>query len=633
LALHPYNIALHPNNTAWFNSSNLIPGPHFNFNTDITKPYYSAVHDRSPMLGRGEQTRFDSNTPFMSSSAAKTDINGNPRHNEVTDMGCYEDPTYVGFQIRWASDRVYVSSKDGTVNQIPLLLPDNEILQIQVNWSISVVGTLNYCTFDGPSSGVGTGVMVGIVNFTTVGNYTAGGERQCGSIMIHTSLGGYLADSEIEVWQVPGTSSLWENGYVGSFHRNSETSERYITGENSYAVFVEPPGNNTATTLKQYYKYWSARIVSGLDWIKLDTNPKGSYSGVVQETYGGVVSGNTPNDGDAIRFRVGLKSTLPAGAPPRYGLIIISRGNLPDLADGATWFFVRQGEEDDYLYRPTNVPGVTPDPRTAGTGNRNNAKKYPPFNLIAPSSVNGGVDVRPNPLIASTAGFVSHPTKIGDFFQRNQTMAYRRGVQTLTLPTTYDYTTPWQTGQDVCPFGYRHPNYAELYESLYLNVPTVTSTFSGTNAETMRGFLWGYYADGYFDQNAPDPVPAGNAGGTFVGSQPNVAAKGILMVNHANFASLFFPLQGTMTSGSPASVGASYSIYNLYIDDVWVPTLHRVSGATTSGTTGFYPTNFWNPVINSHAYGTTHWVSGHVGLACTPLAAYSATPVRCIKDE
>ena len=143
-----------------------------------------------------------------------------------------------------------------------------------------------------------------------------------------------------------------------------------------------------------------------------------------------------------------------------------------------------------------------------------------------------------------------------------------------------------------------------------------------------------YYADGYFDLNAPDPVPSANAGSTFLGSQPNIAAKGILMVNHANFASCFFPLSGLMTYSSPATVGPVYTLYNLDIDGVIVPSLFKSGGTyPASGMTGYYPTTFWNPVVNSHAYGSTHWVSGHVGLACTSISAYSATPIRCIKDE
>jgi len=587
----------------------------------------------------------------MTTALAKKDINGYPRHYEFTDMGCYEDPHLIGFRLRWGSERVYISSRSGTVNQIPLMLPENEINQIGVDWTVTVQSVVIPNTWSisptPPITGSGTGVVVGMLNITTTTTYTAGAERHVGTLLVQSNLGGYLADTELEIWQVPGTSALWENGYVGSFHRNHETSERYITGENSYAVFVSTPGSVTTQTTKSYYKYWSARIVSGMDWIKIDTNPKGYNGGNIVETYGGVVSGETPTDGDAIRFRVGLKSTLPLGAPPRYGLIIISRGNDPNLAAGATWFFVRQGEEADYLFRPTNVPGVTPDPRTAGFGNRDNAKKYLPFNLSAPSTipmVNGGVDVRPSPTNPSTAVTVSHPTKIGDFFQRNRTIAYRRGVQTTSLPNNYlTAATVWVPGQDVCPSGYRHPSWAELYESLYQNAPNVQNSYSGNDVEALRGFLWGYYADGYFDQLAPDPVPVINPGTIFLGTQPNVASKGILLVNHANFASVFFPLAGTMAPTSVGAVGQNYGIENPRISATeYVPSLYVLSnpvavggggGSYTNGPTGFYPTTFWNAGVNIQSSGTAHWVGGHIGLSCTSLTAYSGTNIRCIKDE
>lgn len=553
------NIRLHSNNTQWFVSGITYPGPHFSMTMNGSKPYYSALNDRAPMLGRGDQASFDSNTPGMPNSY-KTDINGKPRHFSDTDMGCYEDQALKGFKLRWASDRVYISSKMGYVTDVPLLLPENEQNNIEVDWKIFVTSSTDY-TFLGPDNGSGSGVVVGAFRLETLTNYTANSERKLGSCIIQTQLGGYLPNTTVEIWQTPGMSSVWTDGYVGSFHRNNETSERYVTGPNSGA--------------------WTARITSGLDWIKVDTNNKGAFSGVVQETFGGVVSGT-----GLIKFRVGMKSTLAPGAAPRYGLIVIQR------AGGIAMFFVRQGEEADFLYRPT-------DPRQAGTQTgRAEARMFSPYTMCDPlnRTNNGGNDVG-----ARGSGFASHPSKIGNFFQRNRTTAYLRGAQTTALPTPGEST--WSNVREVCPPGWRHGTINEWIHSCYQHVATPTpGTYyvDPTGADVQANFVWGRYADGYYDQMAPDPVTSATDA---VGTIPNVAMKGILMVNHYNYGALFFPTAGVMSYPSPGAI--SNSAYSM------VPT----SSATNTA--------------------NTHWTgsgNGHVGISCTTIAATSGAQVRCVRE-
>ena len=668
IALNANNLPLNASNVAWFSSTNLVPGPHFNMVANASRPYYAALDDHAPMLGRGNQALFDTYAPFIPTTA-QSDINGKERNHLGIDMGCYEDGVFRGFRLEWASDRVYISSKSGAVNDIPMLVTGNEVLLVGMDWTVSAVGSPVDWTLQGaPVSGSGAGVMVGIVKILTNTNYTSAGERQVGNLLYHTNLGVYLPDKTIQVWQIPGRSDLWENGYVGTFHKNNEVSERYITGENSYAT--------NGSGGKGYYDYWSARVVSGLDWIKIDRNPKGYNGGIVVETPGGVVTGTTPVGGDrAIRFRVGMKSVNPNPAQPRYGLIVISRGNNPAALSGSTWLFVRQGEEADYVYRPS-------DPRPV-TGTRANAAKWSPYNIIAPS---GYAMVNQNPGVAlptNGAAFVDYPTKIGDFFLRNKMIPYRRGIQTTNLPTAAYPTTPnygWVAAQEVCPPGYRHPSHAELYESLYPNIPNlvpVTSVTSvqGNDAETMRGFMWGYYADGYFDQIAPDPVTAVNAGEIFyytgaggpaVLSSGNnfpsnavyaasVAAKGTLMVNHANFASLFFPMAGTMMADATARAipadndNQGHVFWQTYEIDHIIDNTNPSSPVTIwslykgkFGMTGMYPTNYWN--TSNGERGNTHWVGGHVGLGCSSIGqrdapgvssrtdVRTATNIRCVQN-
>ena len=625
------NIPINTVNTAWFTTSNVVPGPHFAANATQGKPYYSAMNNRAPMLGRGNQTAFTNNTSGFIPTGNQTDIDGNPRNYLGIDMGCYEDGVFEGFKLRWAADRMYISSKNGAVNEIPLLLPDNETTQIGIQWSVSVVGSpiVNNWTLlaSPPSSGAGTGVVVGVVNVSTNDDYTYGGERQVGTLLFSTNLGAYLPNEQIQLWQIPGTNAVWENGYVGSFHRNNETSERYIVGENSYGYFASqaqpwltPTVNTSTTVTKGYYTHWSARIVSGLDWIKIDTNPKGHNGGDVIETPGGVVSGTTPVNGNMIRFRVGLKSTLPHEAPPRYGLIVISRGNSPGSATGAAFFFVRQGEEPDYLYRPTD-----PHPN-----NRNFDVKFSPYNLVVQNGTtvgNGGVNVG-----ARGGQFTDYPTKVGDFYQRNNTIAYRRGIQSSNLPSGQ---SSWSDTREVCPPGYRTPLYGNWIHSLYSRLAYTSGTNQiqgGTDTELVRGFLWGFYADGYFDQIAPDPMPADiNTSTVFQGSNTStaagIAAKGILMVNFYNYGSIFFPQGGTMTNTAPTGIGQSYPINNVLVEyptnpsvDLVIPSLYRGQ----SGQTAMYPSR------DNTTGVSTHWVAGHVGMACTNIANTSGSTVRCV---
>ena len=587
------NVHLHASgNTQWFTTTNGAPGPHFNM-TAAAKPYYSALSNRSPMLGRGDEDSFNDNTPFMP-SMARTDINGNDRHYLGTDMGCYEDPVYEGFKFEWASDRLYITSKAGSNSECLLVLLNNDIYMAGVAWTISNV-TLNYCTFNGPSSGSGTGTSVGTIYFSPTVDYNGSVDRFCGTIFVSTNLGAYLPNSTIEIWQVPGLSVVWESGYVGSFHRNNETSERYITGENAYAK----NGNGLAN--RAYYQYWSARIISGLDWIKIDTNPKGSFGGEVQETPGGVISGS----GD-LRFRVGMKSTLPPGAPPRYGLIVLSRGDVPGESEGSAWFFVRQGEEADYLFRPE-------DPRTGG---RPDARKMANFYLRDPldryeakDNVNGGLDLGTN-----GGAFTTHPSKIGYFFQRSRTVAYLRGVQTSNLPNNNE---PYWNNE-VCPPGYRHPTWSEFIMSVYGNVavPEADGSVSPSGTEVRRNFIFGRYADGYYDQLAPDPVTYETS---WLGEIPNVANGGILMVNYYNYASIFFPAAGHMTYNGVTSIptissGASMDYFTLGSGEpqvlIMIPTIGSNMGRQN-----------------------THWYTGHIGMACTALPASVAAAVKCVKIE
>lgn len=589
------NYPLSDTNTLWFTSSNIVPGPHFDLGVTSGLADYevgSAKPNRSPMLRRGDKSSFDNNLPVTIDDQFKKDINGNIRHHiaidnvtKVVDIGCYEDGSHPGFQLKWAAEDVYVSAKKGYFSQLPLLLPANEDpdINIEVRWTVTVVGgSLTQCSFDGSviddtptglNTGVGTGVMVGMVQFTPTVEYTTNAERPLGSISISTQLGAYLPNTTVDVKQTKGKRTEWKTGYVGSFHRNNERGARNIDAYNTGK--------------------WTARIFKGLDWIKIDANeknfgedikdsqegttPSGGYYKDVVEAWGGVLEG----DG-YIKFRVGMKSKNTTGKP-RYGLIIITRTN------GVSYFFVRQGEDDDYLYRAEDTPKPTAGARAAA-----NIVKFSTYNLVDPG---GSTSTSGKDLGATGGRFTKYPSQIGYYFKWNSTKGFLMGSATST--STGTTASSWSNTREVCPPNYRHPTYLEYCNSIYWNVLNATYVSpSGDYVTDNRE--WGAYADGWYDQLLDGPLSSSATAPLLeVGSGVGRAQKGVLMVSHYNYASVFFPAGGTMdTNGKYANTGLNTYEYALY------------------------PTTYSKDV-------NTHWYNEHIGMSCTKINTF-ASPVRCV---
>lgn len=573
------NVPIHATNTTWFTVSNAVPGPHFHTTTNNTKPYYSALSDRSPMLRRGNKAAFENCTSHIPTDAKK-DINGNPRYhngidgNPVSDIGCYEDHDFAGFQLKWATDQVYISSKSGFTSELPLMLPGNELTSIGISWTLTQKGTMNYCTLD-PSTlgGSGSGVVVGEFKVTPTVEYTGNTERKCGTMTVSSNLGPYLPDADLDVWQVPGQSVVWTQGYAGSFHRYNETSERLVFGRNLTATNVLLTGE------------WTVRILSGLDWIKIDKNPKGYNGGEVVETWGGVIKGNTVSGQDElISFRIGLKSTLTSSSSqPRYGLIGITRGTGTNK--GTALFFVRQGESADYLYGPN-------DPRPGGP--RTEAIKFSPFNLTDPQGrfAAGGVNLGKN-----GGEFVDFPSKTGYFFKWNDVIAYYpdNSITGTNVSSTYQTATTWNTNLEPCPSGYFTPTDPQFVHSFFLDR---NPNNSGAGSAAGTTFVWGRIADGYYDRLST------NSGDRYVGTGPNRATEGLLMYSNYTYASVFFPMAGYRN-------GSTFS--NDYIQ--WTQT-------SSSRST----TQMWH----THNYG--NGATGHLGMSCTARYKYDGLSVRCVKQ-
>ena len=538
------------NNTAWFTTANQLPGPHFNEAETPTLPKYFAGTsnpNRAPMLGRGDQASFDSNTIAIPVTNKK-DINGNPRHINGTDIGCFESTGNAGFKLEWAMDALFLSPKMNVESEHPALLFRNDE-NAYVEWNVSVVSATNYTLNPAYSSGAGNGLSLGLIKLTTTVANTTNNQYERGSVKLSSKLGAYLPDATLKVYQTPGQSSVWTAGYVGSFHRWNETKERYIQGYNTGA--------------------WSVRIISGMDWIKIDDNPRGYNGGEVVEAFGGSISGKTGN----IIFRVGMKSQLAnASAKPRYGLIVIQRSG------GIALFFVRQGEQADYIY-------TTSDPRDGG---RAYARKMSPYNLSANFGTNTSVT-----LSSSNKGvFTDYPSKLGGFFQWNTPIAYSTDpAKTFTIPSVVQ--SSWSTARETCPNGYHTPSIEEFGQSLYLNRPDLSTGHFNTN------FAWGRYADGYYDVIHTDLTTAGPVK---LGSGNNTAANGILMYNDFDNAAVFFPIVGYRSSPNGVFSVVTSAWY-------WTSSLRSSS-------------NPWN----------THWSNGHIGMSCTSLAKQQAAPVRCVAN-
>jgi hypothetical protein len=352
------------------------------------------------------------------------------------------------------------------------------------------------------------------------------------------------------------------------------------------------------------------RIVSGLDWIKIDNNPKnygvdilsepnpyglGGYKKEVEEVFGGVITGT-----GAIRFRVGMKSVNPNPAQPRYGLIIIQRSG------GIARFYVRQGEAADYLYRPQ-------DPREINGVDigRASAVKFSPYVLRDPleNTATAGIDLGPK-----GGDFAEYPSHVGYFFQWNRTTAYSLydypNGNTRTMPGAGEAS--WSTAREVCPPGYRQAGWYEWLHSLYWKLEALPgSTVTPGVAETMMNYTDGHYADGYYDVLASDPPPYSSgwmypdAANSLVGVPgTHIAMRGVLMVNHYNYAAIFFPtISALNTNGTVEQMG----FVKNSMTDLRIPN---------------YP-------------NTIHWCGvgqDHIGINCNWVSTFHAAPVRCVVE-
>ncbi len=414
-------------------------------------------------------------------------------------------------------------------------------------------------------------------------------------------------------------------GYVGAFWRNEQTGERLI--RIPYQSGIEGR--------------WSAKVIEGADWIKMDLLPSQDYNvwgkgsgepadmndATNDATY--QVAGDITSvrgilsavDTDYIYFRIGLDSPLAASADPRYGLIVLghSDGNNYSL------IHIRHGHEPDYVMRRGTL-----DPGT-NMPDRNLAAKFSPYNLTAedylPDMGNSSAEYIPVPL--NGGQFTYYPTQAGAYFQwvntTNERYAWSPYEQYISgwdddTPPGYwsDNTNDYGSAHETCPTGYRRVNdgpthtyvtdgemsaaISELRQSLWLN----PRDDRNNNVDNSLG---GYYADGFFDRwPIVRPVGSGSiVDNTAVCINDNrVAYIGRLFFNANTNASLFLPITGFRaqsngTLNRPGSTGGYHSA-TAYVD-----------GNTTHSTWSYY-------------HNITNALS-------SPQSRASGYSIRCVKDE
>lgn len=384
--------------------------------------------------------------------------------------------------------------------------------------------------------------------------------------------------------------------YVGTFHRYNETAERIIRIKS-----IKSNPNDI----------WSAIVVSGQDFIELDTHDSPDLGINKHNPYGydesapddntkwdnpmyktadeieancqfkpdekgkSVVSGS----GDLIYFRVGMKSKLNVNSAPRYGLIALIH------AEGTHMIYVRQGEQPDFLMRPKDVINNT----SIQLPSRPVAVKISPFNLTIP---NGLRDKKYHDIPTNGGEFTDYPSKGGYFFKGNSNRAY--------FPVGTSAEVNWTSGaaignSEICPSGYRRVNDGTEVNSGFVVGSEIRQSFwlnpqNGTAQSNFDNMLRGYLADGYYDRRVmrvPNTQGHVNEGvrdiynqetitvnnvptkfilPTLVGEGAEIGYAGMLMFNPNNYASIFMPANGSRNGqsagGELIGTGGQFNIWS-----------------------------------------------------------------------
>jgi hypothetical protein len=427
-----------------------------------------------------------------------------------------------------------------------LSVPANNWLRLSLNGNTSFAGASTTVT--------GTGNQTVYIYATQNGE---GFLRNLDFYMNDISVGNIA--QEWDLYSKPGKNTTPNAvSYVGAFWRNDQIGERLIQID---------MGNETAN-----YGTWRAAVVWMDDrWneddivLALGSSPNLSLDAEDNLVTGDatIVKGTVSATERVIAFRIGLKSKYEPtpNYPARYAVVILFYNDCTKLQK----IFLRQGENADYIMRPT-------DPYPGSEFPREHAAKFSPYNLTAKNNLNGGPYLSGHPKLAKNDGkFVEYPTQAGAFFtwsggKLETDTKLRRAYHPVNPVGQFaDFEWPgnypeyhgerfWQALYETCPPGYHRPNDSytgsnsqgtaqgsEIRQSLFTNKLTgygVSSTYFAYNS------LYGYYADGYFDRNPKETSVTGEVNSAVNKDSKDVAYKGYLLYNPETNASIFFPVAG-----------------------------------------------------------------------------------------
>ena len=403
--------------------------------------------------------------------------------------------------------------------------------------------------------------------------------------------------------------------YVGAFWKDDQMGERLIRT-------ARPSSGETDGD-------WGAWVMDG-NWIVLDK--QNSNDGNVWTSGGPNISGNdggfetstyqlsstaisvtgTMSASSNIYFRIGLTGVNPTPGTPRYGMVLLTYNNH-ELAQR---IFIRQGEDPDYVLREFGDPGTSIITRPL-------AQKFSPYNVTyGPFNLSGWVDIPTN----NGGFFTDYPSQAGAFFQWGSQEIYypRRAWQPHGNPSGWNswaisgFWDDIKYSQDICPPDYRRVNdgptavgsngnynNSELRQSLWLD-PFNGDSFYGS----MHNFVYGYYADGFFDRR--QIVDGGSYTGhgtlsTVSFTTKEIAHVGGLFFNPNTNASLFFPFIGELSFAG---------IYNMGTLGLYWTTAYGLSGTSSAAWAMLFSSIYDRMQINASTqsfpircvYDNTPWV-------------------------